>query len=120
MDKYRSKLIKNFYTPRWVKYIQPLNMIKNYYGEKFAFQFAFLLHYECWLVIPSIGGLLVIIRMAQEYYQSGNSDEALDTDANGILGLSLAIWATCFFESWKRKQKTIQYFWDCSDNSYSP
>lgn len=37
MDKFRRKLIKNFYTPKWVKYIQPLNMIKNYYGEKYAF-----------------------------------------------------------------------------------
>lgn len=113
------KLIRNFYSPSWVKYIEPLNMIKNYYGEKFAFQFAFLLHYEAWLIIPSIGGVFVLIRMGYIYYVQRDLDRALDTDANGIFGLLLALWATCFFESWKRKQKTIQYLWDCSENAYS-
>ena len=43
----------------------------------------------------------------------------MDTDANGPFGLFLVIWATCFVESWKRKQKTIQYYWNCSSNSFS-
>ena len=37
MKKYERKLIFSFWSPAWVKYIQPLNMIKNYYGEKYAF-----------------------------------------------------------------------------------
>jgi hypothetical protein len=45
--------------------------------------------------------------------------EALDTRANGIFGLCVAIWATIFLESWKRKEKTISYIWACQDNSYS-
>lgn len=45
------------------KYMQPINMIKNYHGEKYAFEYCFLLHYVGWLAIPSFVGLLVIARM---------------------------------------------------------
>jgi len=31
------------------KYMEPLNMIKNYYGENYAFEYAFLIHYQAWL-----------------------------------------------------------------------
>jgi len=41
------------------KYFQPINMIKNYHGEKYAFEFAFLLHYQAWLLIPAAGGILL-------------------------------------------------------------
>lgn len=36
---------------------------------------------------------------------------------NGIYGIFISIWATAFIESWKRKQKTIQYIWGCSDKA---
>ena len=40
---------------------QPINMIKNYYGEKYAFEYAFLLHYQAWLFIPSILGVMLFL-----------------------------------------------------------
>jgi hypothetical protein len=43
----------------FVKYFQPVNMVKNYFGEKFAFEYAFLIHYEAWLIVPSVLGLLL-------------------------------------------------------------
>jgi hypothetical protein len=39
---------------------------------------------------------------------------------NGIFGIFLSVWATCFLESWKRKQRNIQYYWNCGDASFSP
>lgn len=39
---------------------------------------------------------------------------------NGVFGIFVAIWATFFVESWKRKQRTIQYIWGCNDKSFSP
>lgn len=39
---------------------------------------------------------------------------------NGLFGIFLSIWATCFLESWRRKQRNIQYYWNCGDNSFSP
>lgn len=99
--------------------MQPLNMIKNYYGEKYAFEYAYLVHYQAWLFIPAVVGLFVVYGSVQIYADKGEMKEALDTWENGIFGLFVSIWATCFLESWKRKQRTIQFLWNCSDNSYS-
>jgi len=38
---------------------------------------------------------------------------------NALIGLLITVWATLFVESWKRKQRTIQYLWNCKDISFS-
>jgi hypothetical protein len=50
MTKWRSML-----TP------QPIQMIRDYYGEKIAFYFAWLEHYTFWLFIAGFVGLAVTI-----------------------------------------------------------
>ena len=44
---------------------------------------------------------------------------ALDSEVNVFIGLFITLWATLFVESWKRKQRTIQYIWNCKDISFS-
>ena len=41
---------------RIVNHIEPLNIIKNYYGEKYAIYFTFLAHHIGWLVIAAVPG----------------------------------------------------------------
>ena len=119
-NHYKWRLIKGMITGSFLKYFEPINMIKNYYGEKYAFEYAFLIHYTAWLLMPGIAGVLVVIRMVNMYFRMGKSfKDAIDTDMNGLFGILLSIWATCFLESWRRKQKIIQYMWNCSDNSFS-
>lgn len=45
--------------------------------------------------------------------------KALDTVMNPVYGLLVTFWASFFVESWKRKQKMIQFYWGCSDSSFS-
>ena len=59
VNAYIVRLIKGFLFGDFMKYFQPVNMIKNYYGEKFAFEYAFLIHYEAWLIVPSVIGILL-------------------------------------------------------------
>lgn len=59
--KYRRKLILGFVTGNFIKYMQPLNFIANYYGEKMAFFYAWLMFYTGWLIIPAIPGIALFI-----------------------------------------------------------
>jgi hypothetical protein len=106
-------------TGNYNKYMEPINMIKNYYGDKYAYQIVFHLHYMAWLLIPSVLCLLVMGKVAFEFYLDQNFEQILDNSFNGYFGLAMIIWSTCFNESWKRKQTTINFYWGCQDNSYS-
>jgi len=118
-DHYYERLKRGFIFGSYPKYFQPLNMIKNYYGEKYAFEYAFLIHYQSWLKMPSLLGLLLTFYQIHRFTQTGSLMAALDTPVNAVFGLAVTFWATFFVESWKRKQTTIQFFWGCSDKSFS-
>ena len=85
----------------------------------FAFEYAFLIHYSAWLTIPACMGILLWFYQLDRFRKSGDFKESLDSPMNGMFGLLTAIWAILFTESWKRKQKAIQYLWGCSDGSFS-
>ena len=119
MLKYKSKLLFGFLFGTYHKHFYPLNLMKNYYGEKQAFEYAFLLHYQAWLYIPSFLGLVLGAYQLYRYYLLQDWKAALDTEYNGVFGLLVALWASFFVESWKRKQKYIQHIWNCSDKSFS-
>ena len=102
----RAKLERDFisFSDKFLKHSQPLNMVKNYLGEKHAFEFAYLMHYNAWLGIASIlGALLIIIQIVVssnigwKYFEN-------DTAYNAIYGFFICIWAVCFIESWKVKE----------------
>jgi hypothetical protein len=78
-------------------------MVKNYFGEKFAFEYAFLIHYEAWLIVPSILGIMLFFYQLDRFRISGEFKESLDSPLNGLYGVFIAIWATAFVESWTRK-----------------
>ena len=44
----------------WYKH-QPIEKIRDYFGEKIGFYFAWLGAYTTWLVVPSVVGVLVFI-----------------------------------------------------------
>jgi hypothetical protein len=113
------KLMKSFVFGNFRKHMLPLNLIKNYYGEKYAFEFAFLIHYQAWLIIPSFFGVLLFCYQFYRYLDSGEIDVALDSPYNALYGIFCVFWATVLVESWKRTEKTIQHLWNCSDTSFS-
>lgn len=117
--EYESRLKSGFLSGTFTKYMHPLNMVKNYYGENYAFEFAFLVHYQAWLQYPSVLGLLLFAYQIWRYINSGDIQVALDTPYNSIYGLICCFWAKLFVESWKRTQKMLQSLWNCSDSSFS-
>lgn len=57
----RTKLFFGMVTGDYIPYMEPLNFIANYYGEKMAFYFAWLLFYTSWLMIPALPGIALFI-----------------------------------------------------------
>ena len=111
------KLMKGFITGNIRKVMLPLNLIKNYFGEKYGFECTYLIHYQAWLIFPGFWGLLLTLFQIWRFFKTQDIIIALDTPFNSIYGLFVCFWATVFVESWKRTEATIQHIWNCSDNS---
>lgn len=107
------------FTGKYLKYMQPLNMIRNYYGEKHGFYFSFLLHYQAWLIVPAVSGFLVFCYTISNVVMTGDFENSLDNKVNGLYGMAVPIWGSLFIISWIRKQRGLQFVWNVSDTSHS-
>ena len=87
-------------------------MLKNYFGEKTTYNIAFLLHYQAWLLIPSIFGLLLFVFQVLDYLDTGDLEHALDGRLNPPFGLLLVIWSSVYLESWRSFDDLISQIWD--------
>jgi len=84
---------------------QPLERIRDYYGEEVAMYFAFLGFYTDCLRVPALLGLVAYVY--QIMYGTDNVVMLL-------WGLFICIWATVFLELWNRRLAQLQVDWDCS------
>lgn len=105
-----------------MNHIEPILLIADYYGEKQAMYFTFLIHHIAMLMIPAIFGLLLwayhIYLSTEHVAKDGDPDDPisnyfaiLDTRANYLFLFILAFWSTIYIESWKRKQNMVMYIW---------
>jgi anoctamin-5 len=102
---------------RWFKF-QPLWKIRNYFGEKLAFYFAWIGLLTNSLVVPSLLGSGVFI-FGVTYSSSQNVTNVydwmlscFDNTATPVFSLIMCVWGTLFLELWKRKHARLQYEWD--------
>jgi len=100
-------LISQFYNESPDIQFSEVSSIKNYFGEKVGFYFAWMTHYTAWLLIPAIGGLAITI------YQAFLGD--VETIFLSIYALLVCVWATIFLERWKRKSAELSLKWGVSD-----
>ena len=115
--------------------MQPINFIADYYGEEFAFYFAWLVHYTGYLTIPSLFGLIIFILQLSQYFNLGSSVDdqgeviesvstfkklttpwdAFNSNWNSAYAIFVVIWLTVYLESWKRTQSVIASKWLVND-----
>ena len=104
----------------------PLDDIRDYYGEKVGFYFAFLHHYTRWLAyiaLPSLATL--IIQLMPPSVSCGGNDFAvgslcqmwtgLDNVFVPVFAVFISTWSALFLEYWKRYQSVLGFKWDCTD-----
>ncbi len=98
---------------------QPLHEVRDYFGEKTAFYFAWMEHYETFLIYLSILALIAIAANASEVppVREGLDESRQESSAYSklIYCIVVAVWTTLYMESWKRKNAVLAYIWDVTD-----
>ena len=111
-NNYRWRLSFGMIYRGFLQNMQPLNFIKDYFGEKFGFYFAWLIHYTGWLIPVAIVGVAFGIAMIADGSSKGvEPDHYLANPLSIIYALIIMIWITLFTESWRRKQNYIGNEW---------
>lgn len=94
--------MRGFVSGNFHEHFVAINYMKMYYGEKIAFEFAFLIHYQAWLLIPTVTGVMLTIYQIYVWNQFGIA-VAMDNSLNGLFGIFVAIGSSLFIESWREK-----------------
>ncbi|CAO3668007.1 unnamed protein product [Rhizopus stolonifer] len=95
-DEFNHNWLKSW-TTKWLIQDDDLLSIRNHFGEKIAYYFAFLQNYFLWLSAPSFLGIFV--------YLTHSNTLAL------WYSLAMILWSLVFLEVWKRKEKELAIQW---------
>lgn len=95
-------------TKNWLNFCQfpwnqPINLIKEYFGEKIGLYFSFMGIYTQALIFPSILGIICQIIV----WKTGNWSHPIIP----FYSLFISIWVVIFLELWKRQQKDLSLKW---------
>ncbi|CAG8522776.1 12987_t:CDS:2 [Racocetra persica] len=84
------------WSTKWLIEKEDLLQLRNHFGEKIAYYFAFLRFYFQWLVIPAIAGLAT-------YYSGAHYSIPFS--------IFIVIWSVTFVEFWRRKEYELAVWW---------
>ncbi|CAO3671003.1 unnamed protein product [Umbelopsis vinacea] len=82
---------------KWLIGEQDLQLIRDHFGEKLAFYFAFLQNYFLWLSVPAAMGVIVHFTLKNTF--------------NIIYGILMMLWSVIYLEVWKRKERNLAVKW---------
>jgi anoctamin-10 len=82
---------------------QMLHALRNEYGEKVAFLFAFRTHHQRWLRLPALLGVLL--------WLCSFVSEHLAALLTPLFGLVVPLWASLMLEGWAAQQRDLASLW---------
>ena len=91
---------------------QPIEKIRNYYGEKITLYFAWLEYYIYWLLTPSLFGTIIAIVI---FATGGSSGNTIDSVCFLLFSLLLGISSTFMDQLWIRRENFLAWTWGLSD-----
>lgn len=87
---------------------QPVEDIREYFGEKVALYFVWLGFYTSMLWIPAICGGFLTISQLISYHYTGS----MDNPWVPLYCCFMSVWSIVLSVGWKRLEKSYQYEWD--------
>lgn len=137
-SRYSRRVISNAWLIFWK--FQPLWKIRNYFGEKIAFYFAWTGMLLTSLWIPTIFGIVIFcygLNLSYDVMNEGSNynsstsaidslkrtvsdvlsviQESFDNDITPYFALIICLWGTIFTEVWKRKSAELSHQWDVAN-----
>ncbi|KAH7479309.1 hypothetical protein KRP22_010645 [Phytophthora ramorum] len=102
-DEERIELVETW-VKRWAS-LQPLNVVRSYFGDEVGFYFGFLGMYTQWLMPLAVVGLLTLVL---DFFPGWAAY------GRGLYSLLVTSWATAFLKFWKRRESTLRNEWGIS------
>lgn len=108
---------RKYLDEKWIKSfgLQPISVIREYFGEKIALYFGFCGFYFRWLIFPSVAGLAVVINgliiVSDLGISSSTWRNLYDNKLTPYFGIFMNLWATTFLEFWKRRNCFFALNW---------
>lgn len=85
---------------------QPVDEIRDYFGDEVAFYFAWLGTYTSSLTVPGLMG--VVVRLFQPAASGGGVDANIFTLPYTIF---LAMWSIGFLSTWTKRENELRFLW---------
>ncbi|CAB3401722.1 unnamed protein product [Caenorhabditis bovis] len=117
---------------RWLKF-QPLNKIREYFGEQIAYYFAWQGTFVTLLWPATIFGLIVFVSglvdgVGEAPWRRDDDDDApltaklaewligsFDTPMNAVYAVFMSIWGSVFVQIWRRNNSVLSYEWNVEE-----
>ena len=93
---------------------QPLNKIRNYFGEKSALYFSWMEMYKNFMISAGILGLIIQILLFLRYFEVTENGR-ISQAGQVFFALFLAFWGMCFDQLWRRREKILAWEWGTTE-----
>ena len=111
------------FSDSFLDHLEPMNLIADYFGEKYALYLTFMFHHLSWLIPPAILGLCLFVLHLVNGIKNIKDGETLlesynrhvDSHWNYLYIIFITLWSTFYLESWKRKHATLTYVWGLAE-----
>jgi len=97
-------VMDSWLTWRTWPWAQPVDLVKDYFGEKIGMYFHFLGHYTTWLGAPAALGVATWLA------RTSTAGAHLDY-VTPVFAVAMSLWVTAFLESWKVAEATAAMRW---------
>ena len=108
-DRMRLKLLNE-----WAKAMtkpQPLEIVREYFGERIGLFYTWYGYYCTMLWIPGLTGAAMTITQILSFIETGSMENPYVL----VYAIVMSLWANAFCALWRQLENTRQYEWDTLD-----